>query len=1161
MTFLAAMFFAAVEIDLSGEWRLSGADQNGAAIECAVTVPGDVHSALLAQGLMPDVFYGRNEEKTLWVARREWTVTRDFDVSAELLSCSEAVLRLEDCETFCEISVNGHCVGRTSDRFQRYAFDVKPFLRSGRNTISGRFASPVAESDALSLKRGRPYPMSNVKWAKNQAHIRKPACHGGWDWGPELEIVGFCGTVRIIGSDRPRIDYVHTRQRFSDDLSHCTLDVFADMSDGTTVTNTVEIDNPPLWWPNGAGERKFYTYTVDVCGEKVSRRIGLRKLEVLNEKSVSKDGKDELSLVFRVNNRRLFMKGANWIPCDAYESRQTPERYRDLLESAAKANMNMLRVWGGGQYERDEFYDICDELGILIWHDMMFSCAVYPFDDIMRRDIEQELSHQLRRLKDHASIALWCGDNECLGAIKWFDETKKNMEFYRGEWMKRSELQAKLVARFDPSRVYWPSSPCCGPGDFGNAWKDDSKGDMHNWNVWHENKPFDDYYNYRPRFCSEFGYQSFPSMEIAETFADRASIESRGEDFEWHQKNPGGNRRIRETMERYFKPPRDVESELLLSQFQHAMAMKMACEGWRAQRPRCMGTLFWQLNDNWPVASWSSIEYGGKWKPVQHLARRFFAPVAVVATPETSDGKTDLSRGRISILNDTDAAVDGVLTVEYIGYDGTTVSAETKSVTVSPDSAESVAAFAAPLTGRDGAFLSLTFKTRFGTSMNDWHFGKYKDMPLSPAKLNHAVRQTDDGKFALELSVDKPAFFVWANVKGVRGEFDDNCLTLLPGRPRTLVFEAKEPVSQEEFKKCLSVVSLVDLAKKPNPAAVKLGDEVNDGRPHVRWRGFNLTEMLNRDWNPDSAGFNEEDFRLISKWGFNFVRLPLDYRYWIKDGDRKNWKVFDESGLGKIDAALAMGRKYGLHVQLCLHRLPGYSAGTPPEPTDIFSDAESLRVARLHWKTLAKRYRGMSNDDVSFNLVNEPRNVGETKYLAVARALLASIRSEDPSRFVISDGMDYGRIPTPGMYAEKGVGAGMRGYDPLSVTHYKAPWLSMPVGFPEWPLAPEAGARLYREDGREYYYRTALAQWDATIGNGVFAYIGEFGVWHATPHATALRFMEDLLSVWKERGIGWAMWELHGAFGVMDSERADVEYEDFEGRRLDRKMLQLLQRY
>ncbi len=1157
----ASSALAAASLDLSGEWRLSGRNPDGGAIECAIPVPGDVHSALLSQGLMPDVFYGRNEEKTLWVARRDWTVSRDFDVSADLLSQREIVLRLEDCDTFCDISVNGSCVGRTSDRFQRYTFDLKPFLREGRNTIAGRFKSPVAEADSIAALRGRPYPMSNVPWAKNQAHIRKPACHGGWDWGPELEVVGFCGKVEIVGSDRPRIDYVHTRQTFSDDLSHCTLDVFADLSDGSVVTNRIEIDNPPLWWPNGAGERKFYTFTVDVLGEKVTRRIGLRKLEVLNEKSVSKDGKDELSLVFRVNNRRLFMKGANWIPCDAYESRQTEERYRDLLESAAKANMNMLRVWGGGQYERDEFYDICDELGILLWHDMMFSCAVYPCDDIMKRDIEQELSHQLRRLKDHACIALWCGDNECLGAIRWFDETKNDVGFYRGEWMKRSKLQGELVAKYDPARVYWPSSPCCGPGDFGNAWKDDSKGDMHNWNVWHENKPFDDYYNFRPRFCSEFGYQSFPSMEIAETFADRASIESHGADFEWHQKNQGGNRRIRETMERYFKRPKDVESELLLSQFQHGMAMKMACEGWRAQRPRCMGTLFWQLNDNWPVASWSSIEYGGKWKPVQHLARRFFAPVAVVALPETSNGRTDLSRGRIFALNDTDAPLRGKLTVEYTGYDGRVVSSETKNVEVPPDGVAAVGSFSAPQTDGTPAFLCMSLETAEGTFVNDWHFGKYRDMPLGQAKIGKSVRMADGGKYELTLSADKPAFFVWANVRGTRGEFTDNCLTLLPGRPRTLVFEAKEPVSFEEFQKRLTVVSLADLAAKPAPAAVKLGGEVADGRPGVRWRGFNLTEMLNLDWNPDAEGFKEEDFKTISGWGFNFVRLPLDYRYWIKGGDRRNWDVIDERGLGKIDAAVALGRKYGLHVQICLHRLPGYSAGTPQEPTDVFSDPESLRVACLHWNTLAKRYKGIPNSELTFNIVNEPKNVGEDKYLPVAKALIGAIRSADPERFVVSDGMDYGRIPTPAVYGIGGVGAGMRGYDPLSVTHYKAPWLDMPVESPKWPLASDGGPRTYPDDGREYYYRTALAQWDDTIGKGVFAYIGEFGVWRATPHATALKFMEDALSVWKERDIGWALWELRGSFGVLDSGRTDVAYEDFNGHKLDRKMLELLQRY
>ena len=803
----------AEEIDLSGVWRLSGEDRDGKAIECNISVPGGVHSALLAKGLIPDVFYGRNEEKTLWVARREWTVSRDFEVSAEMLSRREIVLRLEDCDTFCNVSVNGRPVGRTADRFQRYEFDVKPFLKAGRNAISGRFESPVAAADALAAERGRQYPISNVMWAKNQAHIRKPACHGGWDWGPELEVTGFCGTVKVIGSDRPRIDYVHTRQTFSYDLSHCTLDVFADMSDGTTVTNRIEIEDPPLWWPNGAGEQRFYTFTVNVRGEDVTRSIGLRKIEVLNERSVSKDGKDELSLVFRVNNRRLFAKGANWIPCDAYENRQTPERYRDLLESAAKANMNMIRVWGGGQYEKDCFYDICDELGILVWHDMMFSCATYPFDERMKHDVEAELSHQLRRLKDHACIAVWCGDNECLGAIGWFKETKSDRDFYRSQWVMRSELQGKLVAKYDPSRTYWPSSPCCGPGDFGNAWKDDSKGDMHNWNVWHENKPFDDYYRFKPRFCSEFGYQSFPSMEIAETFADRSSIETHGEDFEWHQKNPGGNRRIRETMLRYFLPPKDVESELLLSQFQHGMAMKMACEGWRAQRPRCMGTLYWQLNDNWPVASWSSIEYGGKWKPVQYLARRFFESIAVVAQPGINDGRADLAQGSVFALNDTTETVCGDLGVEYWTYDGQIVSAATNSVAMPPDSSAKVSDFMRPQSP-DQTFMVLTLRTGRGVLANDWHFVKYRDVPLASARLDETVKRTGELTFEVALSTDKPAFFVWANVKGVRGEFDDNCFTLLPGRPRIITFTAKEHVSIETFLSRLTVCSMADLSNE-----------------------------------------------------------------------------------------------------------------------------------------------------------------------------------------------------------------------------------------------------------------------------------------------------------------------------------------------------------
>ena len=756
-------------LDLSGEWNLRCAT-NGT-IACKMPVPGDVHSSLFAAGLMKDPYWGRNELDTQWVGRSDWIVSRRFNVDGATLAKKEIVLRLEDCDTFATVKINGVVAGKTSDRFQRYEFSVKPLLKNGENEIEMLFESAERIGNERALLYANPYPMLNPPWAHNHALVRKPACHAGWDWG--LAQMSFSlGKAEILASNSPRIDYIYTVQKFNDDLSHCTLTVFADMSDGATVTNVVEIDNPPLWWPAGAGEQRFYEYSVKIGDETVTRRIGLRKLEVLNERDA-----DGLSMVVRVNNRRLFMKGTNWIPCDAFESRQTPERYRDLLESAVEANMNMVRLWGGGQYERDCFYDICDELGLLVWHDMMCSCAVYPGDDAFLGEIEKELSHQLRRLRDHASIALWCGDNECLGAIRWAKVTRENYDFYFGEWLKRQKVQDAAVRRYDPTRIYWPSSPCCGPGDYGNAWKDDTKGDMHNWGVWGSNKPFEEYYKYRPRFCSEFGYQSFPSPEVAATFSAGP-----GEDFEWHQKAPGGNKRIRETMARYFPKPSGFEEELLYSQFQQGMAIKSACEAWRAQRPRCMGTLYWQLNDNWPVSSWSSIEYGGKWKPLHYMARRFFAPVAAVAMPDVVDRKANLTHGRIFALNDTDRPIEGELAVEYWTYGGKVVKRDAKAVTLPPDSATPVCAFEKPADG-EPVFLAITLATADGVFRNDWHFGAYKDMPMADAKIQ--ATPTDGGR-SLTLSTDAPAFFVWLDAKGAKKGFGDNCFTLLPGRPATV---------------------------------------------------------------------------------------------------------------------------------------------------------------------------------------------------------------------------------------------------------------------------------------------------------------------------------------------------------------------------------------
>ncbi len=467
--------------------------------------------------------------------------------------------------------------------------------------------------------------------------------------------------------------------------------------------------------------------------------------------------------------------------------------------------------------------------------------------------------------------------------------------------------------------------------------------------------------------------------------------------------------------------------------------------------------------------------------------------------------------------------------------------------------------------------------------------------------------------------------------------------------------------------------------------------ESAEWRPKERWRGFNLTDMLSVDYTPDGA-FKDEDFAFMERFGFNFARLPLDYRFFIKGRDRKNWLEFDEEGFGRLDAALEMGRRHKVHVQICLHRIPGYTSGASAEPTDIFTDAVSLHVACHYWKAIAKRYKGVPNDELTFNLFNEPPYIDEAKYVPVAKALIAAIRSEDADRFIIADGIGYGRLPVPQLEDEPCVGFGMRGYDPNSVTHYKVPWLKLPDEPPRWPLKVDApygilagpmksemkrplellnlpagtamvrfgrvsgcvrvlftadgkavaeqvfgpepggqqefvlpngakrvvieavegdwiipsrveivsfdGARKcelslsadwgiprnytqrfdgwdkgfvlsgpevvparYGDTGMEYHYRKALKPWDATMAKGEFLYVGEFGVWKATPHDMALAFMEDVLAVWKDHGLGWALWNLRGDFGVLDSNRTDVEYEDFRGHKLDRKMLELLQRY
>jgi len=832
------------ELDLSGKWRLQGTDEGGAALTCPIAVPGDVQSALFAAGKMIDPYWGQNELKTQWVGRHEWTVSRMFEVSDELLARKSVVLRLEDVDLFCTLYVNGVRVGRTDNRFRRWEFDVKPFLKVGKNELKGVFESAERLSAAEKAKYDYTFNASNGT-VREINLIRTVQCHGGWDWGLTQMMTGFCGPVRLVAADLARIDYVWCDQAFAADYSSCDVKVNAEVFSpeggkailkaalgGTVAEREVlltpgqnrfsvklRVEKPELWWPRGEGAQKLYPLAV-TCGESsFARKIGLRKMEIVNKEDAEPDpktGKKGLSMTVRVNDVDIFCKGANWIPCDAFDNRQTPECYRDLLESMASANMNMIRLWGGGQFEKDVFYDLCDELGILIWHDFMFSCATYPSDEHFFAGVRPELSHQLLRLRDRPSIALWCGDNECIGAVGWFKASSENRELYLGFCASRARMMASLVELCDPGRTFWPSSPCTGPGEFGDGWKDDSRGDMHNWGIWGGKKNPDEFNRFRPRFCSEFGYQSYSSPEVARTFCDfdRPGFTVDDPDFAYHQKAVGGNKRIFDPLTRDYPDAKDVASQLYLSQVQQAMAVKTGVEAWRRLRPRCMGTLFWQLNDCWPLASWSSVEYGGKWKQLQYHARRFYEPVACMVVPKFGDHDTY----EIWSVNDTARPVVASIRARLVAFDGTIVEEKSFEVTVPARAAQLVDARTLASFGseedRRSRFIAVELTAGGKTFRNDRFFTTCREAKVAAADVSAELAERD-GKWTVTLKTDKPAFHVWMNATGVRGEFDDNAVTLLPGEPRTFVFSPKDAKATfAEFKKSFTLTHLADASKR-----------------------------------------------------------------------------------------------------------------------------------------------------------------------------------------------------------------------------------------------------------------------------------------------------------------------------------------------------------
>lgn len=796
-------------------------------------VPGTVHQDLLNHNRIPNPFYGMNEDAVQWVENEDWMYRTSFVVDEQQLSRDAAVLEMDGLDTYADVFLNGALILRSDNMFVGHKIEVKPVLRKGVNQLLVRFRSPVKEVLPQLQTNGFDYPASNdhSPW-RTSVYTRKAPYSYGWDWGIRLATCGIWRPVRLVFSDVARIeDYyvcqeavtqakadVDNRLEINNVTSNTVsalLKVDYHYSDSDTkeirkqielrpganmVSLPVSIEKPHLWMPNGWGEPSLYKFTASLSVDgveiaKQERNVGLRTVRVVMD-----DDEHGKSFYFVVNGKPIFAKGANFIPDDALLPNVMQERYKRIFEDVKAANMNMLRVWGGGVYEDDEFYDEADRNGILIWQDFMFACSSYPHDPLFVGRVESEAEYNIKRLRGHASLAMWCGNNEIYEAMRYWGWQRKYSaeafaEMERGYDVLFRELLPKMVERLDNGRFYMHSSPYEANWGRPNSWK---TGDSHNWGTWHGRKPFESFDTDVPRFMSEYGFQAFPEMKTIRTFAEENDFELESPVMNAHQKADIGNALIKQTMGLYYKVPEKFEDLVYVGLVLQGQGMRHGIEAHRRNRPYCMGSLFWQLNDSWPVVSWSGIDYYGNWKALMYQSKRAFAPILINAVREGDDLC-------VYLVSDELQDHDGVrLDVELMDFDGKAHGKWTQSGMLAANS--SVLFMKKPageLQGKLSAANSLlhfTLKTKNGATLADdvFYFAYPKDQKLPEANIETSVRRRGDA-IEMTLKTDKLArdIFVEVPVQGVR--FTDNFFDLLPGQRKKITITSPEGHSLKDF--------------------------------------------------------------------------------------------------------------------------------------------------------------------------------------------------------------------------------------------------------------------------------------------------------------------------------------------------------------------------
>ncbi|MFS2833080.1 beta-mannosidase [Bacteroides uniformis] len=809
------------------------------------TVPGVVHTDLLQNKIIEDPFFRLNERGLQWIDKEDWVYETCFTLAADMMRKENMELVFEGLDTYADVYLNDECILKANNMFRRWSIPVRQYIREENNILKVYFHSPVKidvpKWDALPYQ----YPASNDQSEngglfnkKISIFARKAGYHYGWDWGPRLVTSGIWRPVYIRAWSDLRINDVFIEQKEVGAgraviAGHVELDADKDM-DGVLVTitdeatgrvlgewqadlkrgtNRVTVDfvlhKPKLWWSNGLGEPFLYRFRTDIIAggellDSKTERVGIRSLKVVHQPD-----KDGHTFYIELNGRPVFAKGANYIPLDNFLPRVTPENYKRTILDAAGVNMNMLRVWGGGIYENDVFYDLCDEHGIMIWQDFMFACSMYPAEGALLDNIHQEAVDNVKRLRNHACIALWCGNNECQDAwLGWGwkrEIERQNKEYADKIWAQyRQQYHVTLpgvVREYAPGTFYWPSSPFAFEGEMSGT----TDGDRHYWSVWHGKAPISDYDSEKSRFFSEYGFQSFPEFESVKRYAPYPEDwDIRSEVMMSHQRGGDHANGLIETyLLNEYKKPRDFRAFLYMNHVLQGDAIKTAIESHRRQMPYNMGTLFWQHNDCWPVASWASRDYYGRWKAQHYYVRKAYDDILISPVVEGDDLK-------VYAVSDRLENTSGRLQLQVCQFDGTVVHHWGKSVGISGN--DSRVCFSAPLAkllegaDRGTVYVRVDYTDKSGRVYhNNYYLGKQKDMDYPKVDLQTEVRSIEGG-YEVMVSADKFARAVCLSVADNESVYSDNYFDVQP--KSSVQVQVRTRLSAEAFNGSLRLTCL-----------------------------------------------------------------------------------------------------------------------------------------------------------------------------------------------------------------------------------------------------------------------------------------------------------------------------------------------------------------